>query len=117
MNASAIPLCLASAASPVTGKSNELVAPVSQELPSVSTRTALAPSFEEPPSTVEKISADPEGLRRVRNASLPSGVVSNTPGVVGKSSDPAPPATYALPDASTVSPLAESNPLPPRNVE
>ena len=45
-------------------------APVSHELPSASRRTALAPSLEEPPSPVEKTSADPEGLSRVRNALL-----------------------------------------------
>ena len=51
------------------------------------------------------------------NASFePAFVVWKAPGC-GKSVDAVNPATYATPEASSVTDVAESFPLPPRNVE
>src|SRR6185295_7733848 len=77
MKTSATPLNERSAASGVVGKSAELVPPVSQALPAPSTSTALAPSPDVPPRTVEYTSADPAAFSFERNASLPSGLLSN----------------------------------------
>src|SRR5262245_49210552 len=117
MKASVPPLAVESAASAVTGKSVDPVAPVSHALPAASRATPAAPSLPVRPSAVENTAAEPAGFTFVRNASLPSDEVSSAPGVVGKSVDPAPPETYAFPAASTASPAPVSKPDPPRYVE
>ena len=91
--------------------------PVSHALPAASRPTAFAPSLDAAADHRRKDQRRAGGIEPGTNASLPSGVVSKAPGVVGKSTDPAPPETYALPAASTTRPPPESNPLPPRNVE
>src|SRR3954469_7392814 len=114
---SEVPLNVRSAASAVTGKSLELVTPVSQGFPDESGTTALAPSLALPPRSVEYTRAEPVALTLAAKASLPSPVLSNAPADVGKSSDPVPPERYAFPPASTKSPPALSKSWPPRNVE
>src|SRR5262245_32401501 len=91
--ASAPPLSDVSKAPAVTGKSAEFVGPVIQALKEASSAMPDAPSLFEPPITVENNRPDPMEFSLVTNTSLKSGVVSNAPGVVGKSAEPVPPET------------------------
>ena len=71
----------------------EVVPPASQALPAGSSTMPPSASPCVPPITVEYTAAEPAGLSFVTKPSLPSGVVSKAPGVVGKSVEPVPPAT------------------------
>src|SRR3954467_11496352 len=114
---SEVPLNVRSAASAVTGKSLELVTPVSQAFPDESGTTALAPSLALPPRSVEYTSAEPVALTLAAKASLPSPVLSNAPADVGKSSDPVPPERYAFPPAGEIRFPAGGDEDPPCIVE
>src|SRR5262244_2248936 len=90
MKPSATPLKVVCIAPAVTGKAAELVVPVIHTLPAASGATPAAPA---PPSSVDHSTCEAVGFSLVTNASFPVAVVSNAPGVVGKSSDPVPPET------------------------
>src|SRR5262249_50826692 len=90
MNPSDPPPLVACAAPAVTGKLAELVVPVIHTFPAASGATPLTPA---PAMSVDQITWDAVGFSLVMKASLPLGVESNAAGVVGKSSDPVPPAT------------------------
>ena len=76
MIASPPPLKVVSGAPAVTGKSAELVPPVSQALPAGSRTASLIESKSEPPTNVEKTSAEPAGFTFVTKPSPPLKVVS-----------------------------------------
>ena len=78
--ASPTPLNVESGASAVTGKSAELVPPVSQALPVGSRTIALNESLSEPPTNVEYTNAEPAALNLVTNASPLLKVLSYAPG-------------------------------------
>src|SRR5260221_6312919 len=91
MNPSDTPLRTLCMAPTVTVKSAALVPPVIHTLPLASGATPLAPD-ELPPMSVDHISWEAVGFSLVTNAP-PGDVVSNAPGVVGKSTDDVPPDT------------------------
>src|SRR5262249_25240343 len=91
MNPSATPLNVVCIAPGVRGKVDELVVPVIHTLPTASGATPAAP--DDPPMSVDHSSCEAVGFSFVTNVSLPVGVVSYAPGVVGKSSDAVPPDT------------------------
>ncbi len=70
------PLNVGSGAPAVTGKSVELVPPVSHALPAESSTIALIESKSDPPTNVEYTSAEPAGLNLVTYASPLLNVVS-----------------------------------------
>src|SRR3954470_12393646 len=101
MTASPTPLKVASAASAETGKSVDVVPAESQASPAGSSTMPPIESVALPPIAVEYTSAEPAGLSLVTEPSLPSGVVSNAPGLVGKLGEDVPPVTYTLPALAT----------------
>src|SRR5262249_39888921 len=90
MKPSATPLKVVCIAPAVTGNVDEVGVPGIHTLPGASRATPAAPA---PPSSVDQSTWDAVGFSLVTKASLPVGVVSNAPAVVGKSSDPVPPET------------------------
>src|SRR3972149_5291213 len=84
-------------------------------LPSESRAMAPTPSALPPPRNVEKTRALPEGSSFATKASwFPLYEVSYDPGREGKFTDCVWPATYALPDESTVIAYPSSTTTPPR---
>ena len=67
--------------------------PASHALPAGSSTIAPAESVPLPPIRVEYTSAEPAALSFVTKPSLPFGVVSKAPGVVGKSAEDVEPET------------------------
>src|SRR4029079_18247317 len=102
------PLKVVSGAPAVTGRSSDAVLPVSQALPDASSTISPNESKSDPPTSVEYTNADPAGLNLVTKESPLLNVVSYAPAVVGKLADGVPPLTYALPAASTTTPLPPS---------
>src|SRR2546428_9931984 len=106
----------------VTGKSAELVQPVTYALPARSSATALldenpAASKPPPPRYVEYSSAEPVASSLATKASKPPAFAGWAAAAVGKFSDAVMPETTVFPAASTPMPHASSSSLPPRNVE
>ena len=93
------------------------VLPVTKILPEESTATLMSLSKELPPRKVAHPKV-PEPLKRAtKKSDRPLGVVSNAPGVAGKSLDVVVPATEMLPIGSTAKDDPVSFELPPRNVD
>ena len=92
-------------------------------MPAASIAKSSPKSLFEPPTNVEKTSAEPAGLSLVANRSKRSSnapplcVVSNAPGVVGKPAERVEPPTNALPAASTATSSGSSLSSPPSRVE
>ncbi|PYQ56355.1 MAG: hypothetical protein DMF58_20990 [Acidobacteria bacterium] len=97
------------------GKFGDPVTPVTYALPALSIAMSVASSTLLPPMNVEYTSDEPPEFSFETNTSR--GPPPNTgckAFAVGKSVDPAKPATYAAPLASTAIPKPRSSPVPPR---
>src|SRR6266511_2561307 len=107
---------LVSKAPGVVGKSVEQVLPVTYTAPSTDNANPSTRSQMLPPRKVLYTNERPDGSSLVMNPSPPAYVVSNAPGVVGKSCEAVRPPTYTDPSGPNASAHESSRPRPPMNV-